>query len=555
MSIEVTCPACGGSIQIENVSEVVECPLCQMHLEINPETNEPVLVSEDAIEEESENQNSEPETAPEESAETTEADTTAGEMESPVDATPDSGDSEEIQNDAETTSPFAFLPGGNQTKSEKAKPVRPATNFSFLPGGNDDSEEAEPATETIEATSVEAVPEIDKGTAEDILPTEADAVPEEVSAETTSEETISENTAPEEPPAEEPPAEEPVTEETPTEEPVTEESGSETASVEETTTEEMTPEETATEESTTEETSVDETATEEPTVAETKTAETTAESESPVVPQNYRKGKVVPKRLFTLTLTYAIAATILIAMLLYAKYLGDPHQLESLPDLKPPVKNDEIALQLVPENAKLPAGHTLQLGGPGRRYGNVLVTPLRVTRGPIEFEHYTGDATKTRTPSKDVLKLHLKFENVSSDQTFEPLDQKLLLTRVPGKTPESQLRANNFVCRVDQKRTDAERVLVYDMPPSWEWNIKGQNINQETLSQKLGPGESFETYVATNEAGIDSLKGDLVWRLQLRKGYNPVSYRGVTTLIEVMFNSDQIQVESPSQTKEALPTS
>ena len=555
MSIEVTCPACGGSIQIENVSEVVECPLCQMHLEINPETNEPVLVSEDAIEEESENQNSEPETAPEESAETTEADTTAGEMESPVDATPDSGDSEEIQNDAETTSPFAFLPGGNQTKSEKAKPVRPATNFSFLPGGNDDSEEAEPATETIEATSVEAVPEIDKGTAEDILPTEVDAVPEEVSAETTSEETISENTAPEEPPAEEPPAEEPVTEETPTEEPVTEESGSETASVEETTTEEMTPEETATEESTTEETSVDETATEEPTVAETKTAETTAESESPVVPQNYRKGKVVPKRLFTLTLTYAIAATILIAMLLYAKYLGDPHQLESLPDLKPPVKNDEIALQLVPENAKLPAGHTLQLGGPGRRYGNVLVTPLRVTRGPIEFEHYTGDATKTRTPSKDVLKLHLKFENVSSDQTFEPLDQKLLLTRVPGKTPESQLRANNFVCRVDQKRTDAERVLVYDMPPSWEWNIKGQNINQETLSQKLGPGESFETYVATNEAGIDSLKGDLVWRLQLRKGYNPVSYRGVTTLIEVMFNSDQIQVESPSQTKEALPTS
>ncbi|MDF1744594.1 MAG: hypothetical protein P1V19_12930 [Gimesia sp.] len=554
MSIEVACPACGGSIQIENVSEVVECPLCQMHLEINPETNEPVLVSEGTEEEESETQNSEAETAPEESTETAEADATTGDLESPTDATPDSGESEEIQDDAEEASPFAFLPGGNQTKSEKAKPVRPATNFSFLPGGNDDSEEAEPATETIEASSdaisVETVPEVNTGTAEEIISTEADAVPEAGSADTTSEETISENTAPEESPVDE----------SPTVESDAEESGSETTSAEETTTEEITAEETATEETTTEETGVDETITEVAAVAETKTeetssAETSAEPASPVVPQNYRKGKVVPKRLFTLTLTYAIAATILVGMLLYAKYLGDPHQLESLPDLKPPVKNDEIALQLVPENAKLPAGHTLQLGGPGRRFGNVLVTPLRVTRGPIEFEHYTGDATKTRSPSKDVLKLHLKFENVSRDQTFEPLDQKLLLTRVAGKTSESQLRANNFVCRVDQKRTDAERVLVYDMPPSWEWNLKGQNINQETLSQKLGPGESFETYIATNEAGIDSLKGELVWRLQLRKGYNPVSYRGVTTLIEVVFNSDQIQAESPSLTKEALPTS
>ena len=80
MSIEVACPACGGSIQIENVSEVVECPLCQMHLEINPETNEPVLVSEGTEEEESETQNSEAETAPEESTETAEADATTGDL-------------------------------------------------------------------------------------------------------------------------------------------------------------------------------------------------------------------------------------------------------------------------------------------------------------------------------------------------------------------------------------------------------------------------------------------------------------------------------------------
>ena len=92
------------------------------------------------------------------------------------------------------------------------------------------------------------------------------------------------------------------------------------------------------------------------------------------------------------------------------------------------------------------------------------------------------------------------------------------------------------------------------MPPSWEWNLKGQNINQEKKPQELKPGESFETYVATNEQGIDDLKGDLVWRLQIRKGYNPKSRRGVTTLIEVVFNSSQIQSDMVSGSKESQPT-
>ncbi|HCO23061.1 MAG TPA: hypothetical protein DIT97_08380 [Gimesia maris] len=183
-----------------------------------------------------------------------------------------------------------------------------------------------------------------------------------------------------------------------------------------------------------------------------------------------------------------------------------------------------------------------------------MVTPLRVTRGPIEFEHYTGDTSLTREPTGDVLKLHLKFENVSDDQTFEPLDQKLLLSRVSGKDSDAKLRANNFLSSLDQKQTDGNRILVYDMPPSWEWNLKGQNINQEKKPQELKPGESFETYVATNEQGIDDLKGDLVWRLQIRKGYNPKSRRGVTTLIEVVFNSSQIQSDMISGSKESQPT-
>jgi len=545
MSIEVTCPACGGSIQIEEVAEVVACPLCQVHLQVDPETSEPVLVSLDADEE------ADPPAA--EASETETADAEAETQDEPVaeadsETASEETASEETTTDEETASPFSFLPGANQArKTEK----RETPKFDFLPGGandsadNDTAEVAEPESFTDEAIEAEA----------EVASTETTA---DAESETAAESTDSES---EEQPAGTATAspfsflpggsnDEQTTEEATAE---TESATAETETATEDTTANAA--ETATDAEETSEAAVSET----PAPVETAATESTTAAPEPAAspaPQSYRKPKTVSKRLFTLTLTYAIAATIMVAMLLYAKYQGDPHQLESLPDLKPPIKNDEIALQLVPENAELPPGHTLQLGGPGRRFGNVMVTPLRVTRGPLEFEHYTGDASRTREPtSSDVLKLYLKFENMSDDQTFEPLDQKLLLSRVPGKNPDSPMRANNFVSRVDQLHPDGERVLVYDMPPSWEWNIKGQNINQESTPQKLEPGQSFETFVATNEAGIDSLTGELVWRLQIRKGYNPKSHRGVTTLIDVVFNSDQIQKDVPSESKAPLPTS
>ena len=571
MSIEVTCPACGGSIQIEEVSEIVACPLCEVHLQIDPETSEPTLVT---AEEETE-------ADPGVTAENSSTEAAENETASPTEAAP-----AEPTDAASEASPFSFLPGGNQQKSREE---RSTPKFSFLPGGDDESKEAEPETPAVEETSTdtpapsseetteetsEIAPEAPATESEEKTPFSFLPDQKEVDSSTAATEKPATNfsflpggseeaASPAEDTAKPEEAEAASEESNQTDNPETvaaDESDDTTAATAET---ETSNEQESTEEVAAESTSsaavADETASEPESPSETAPAETNTDTTEPAVapapPQSYRKEKVVPRRLFTLTLTYAIAATIMVALLLYAKYQGDPHQLESLPDLKPPIKNDEIALQLVPENASLPPGHTLQLGGPGRRFGNVMVTPLRVTRSPLEFEHYTGDSSKTRAPSEDVLKLYLKFENVSDDQTFEPLDQKLLLTRVSGNSPDVPLRANNFVCRVDQKRPDGQRVLVYDMPPSWEWNLKGQNINREQTPQNLAPGESFETYVATDEQGIDALKGDLVWRLQIRKGYNPKSHRGVTTLIDIVFNSDQIQSEGSSQSNAALPTS
>lgn len=561
MSIEVDCPSCRGSIQIEDVSEVVECPLCQFHLQMDPETNQPVLFTEPQAEavnvtpedslSDSENQNT-----VEESSSTSDAG--SSEDESLVDVAESAGSgSEETQADAETNAPFAFLPGGNHNSANSRKKQKKQSNahFSFLPGGNSEPEETNENTiaTTSETEASTTAPEVDAVEAKS-EPSESENL--ETVSDTTPEETLAEETL-----AEETQAEETLAEDTATDS----ESRPEATLAENTSNEESTPQEEAkTEAEST--TAAESSAVEESTLAESDpettstsdpdaTSATNSRSEPSAEQQDYRKPKVVSKRLFTLTLTYAVAATIMVVLLLYHKYLGDPHQLESLPDLKPPIKNDEIALQLIPEDATLPIGHVLKLGEKGRRFGNVMVTPLRVTRGPLEFEHYAGDKSRTRPQSQDVLKLYLRFENVSRDQTFEPLDQKLLLSRVPGKTSESQLRANNFVSRIDQKRTNGQRVLTYDMPPSWEWNLKGQNINQESKPQNLKPGDSIETYVATNEEGIDSLSGDLVWRLQLRKGFNPQSRRGVTTLIEVTFNSDQIQIETPSKNQSTQPTS
>jgi hypothetical protein len=47
-------------------------------------------------------------------------------------------------------------------------------------------------------------------------------------------------------------------------------------------------------------------------------------------------------------------------------------------------------------------------------------------------------------------------------------------------------------------------------------------------------------YIPTEEAGLDQLTGELVWRLHFRKGYSPAGY-GVTTVVEIAFDSLQIQ--------------
>jgi hypothetical protein len=247
----------------------------------------------------------------------------------------------------------------------------------------------------------------------------------------------------------------------------------------------------------------------------------------------------IPRGKYVLVLSWASAATIAALFLAYLQATSQTSKLESLPDVKPPKRNDEIVYQLIPEDAAMPPGHVLALGE-SQRYGNLKVSAERVTRGPIQFEHYDPSSNRTREDGPEVLKLWLTFENVSSDQSIAPLDE--LVFQRDDRDFEN-VRSNTFLARASQKSKSGTRVMVYDHNTSGDWDLKAQKAGFE-----IPPGEEIETYIPTTPDGVEQVLGsdeELVWRVHFRKGYSPKNY-GVTTVIEVMFSESDIESDSGS---------
>lgn len=232
--------------------------------------------------------------------------------------------------------------------------------------------------------------------------------------------------------------------------------------------------------------------------------------------------------------SYASAITI---VLVYTLLFSRTSNLESLPDLVPPkTKKGDITWNYNPPKNEVAPGHTLSLGQT-RRFGNVRVTPIGVTRGPVRFEHFSGQAGLQRSPSEPILKLWVKFENVSRNQTFAPLDPHMLFTR-DSRNMGQNVRANSFIALTTNRVKNKADAYIFDLPVQSEFRMVGQSLGRE-----LDPGDNFETFVPSDEEARN-LNGELIWRFQFRKGYHPKSMRGVTTLIDVRFNSKDIKNES-----------
>ena len=237
----------------------------------------------------------------------------------------------------------------------------------------------------------------------------------------------------------------------------------------------------------------------------------------------------VSKTMFVFLISYASALTLGFGWLLYQmKTGGGSGGLEALPD---PVPAKKTGFLWYPPRTPMTAGHNLEIGD-SQRFGNIKVTVLRVTRGPIKFRHFSN-ANESRRPTFPVLKLWLRLENVSDDQEIAPLDDQLLFRRSGNNYTE--YKSSQFVCRLDEKRkTKPKIVIAYDHKVGSGWDL----VNLP-LEKPLAPHESRDYYVPTCEQGLDDLVGSLVWRVHIRKGYSARG-NGVTTLFEVHFNSDEI---------------
>ncbi len=253
---------------------------------------------------------------------------------------------------------------------------------------------------------------------------------------------------------------------------------------------------------------------------------------SPVKPGSHHL-MILSKAMFAVLISYASAMTLGFGWLLYQMKMGGAGAgLESLPD---PVPAKKTGFQWYPPRTVMTAGHNLEIGD-SQRFGNIKVTVLKVTRGPIQFKHFS-DAKQTRPPTFPVLKLWLRFENVSEDQEIAPLDDQLLFRRSGNNYTE--YKSSQFVCRADQKtRQKPKIVIAYDHVSGSGWDLA--NL---PLDKPLAPHESREYYVPTVEQDLDELTGSLVWRVHIRKGYSTRG-NGVTTLFEVHFDSSDIHNES-----------
>ncbi len=262
-------------------------------------------------------------------------------------------------------------------------------------------------------------------------------------------------------------------------------------------------------------------------------AEAPASTAQEIVTSAARRDATVPRVLFVIVASYASAMTL---GFLYLWARGSSSTLD-LPDVRPKFKNGQYGLTLVEEDP-LVSAYRLKLGE-SKRYGNLMVTPLKVTRGPLEFVHF-GDEKQTKPATlTPVLKLWVKFENVSSDQTFPALDERLLFQRAPDRDNPLQDRSNNYVCQQSECKRKGKRIPVYTFPIGGEWLLKGQE-----LDTPLKPQQEWETYIPSIDEDLSSLKGPLCWRVHFRKGYNPQSMWGVTTVVEVEFDSKDIQADS-----------
>lgn len=269
----------------------------------------------------------------------------------------------------------------------------------------------------------------------------------------------------------------------------------------------------------------------------------------------------VSRRLLIGVAGYAIALTLLFLGLLITGRMSlfGNNALESLPDLRPLAPNE---FRKVPDGAELPDDHVLRLGE-SRRFGDVVVTPVRLSREPLQFqgflsgaieeklttvpvlklwltfENVSDEAFDTLVYDHDGVKLWLTFENVSDDYAFPPFDAGLMSNRTPVDSKDAATLANTFLTiGIPSGDSATTRRLNFLHTMDNNFVIVGQESAKVLL-----PGESLTTFIASSDEEGEFNAEDstpFVWRVQFRKGVHVSSGNGVTTLIDIEFSGADV---------------
>lgn len=257
----------------------------------------------------------------------------------------------------------------------------------------------------------------------------------------------------------------------------------------------------------------------------------------------------VEKRSSSAVQGYAIAITLLMIFCLMTgrlKLFGNA-ALESLPDIRPLDSNE---FRKVPDGTPVPEGHVLKLGE-SRRFGDVVLTPVKVTREPLTFEQFQTKAPAATLTTDPVLKLWLKFENRSGSYAFPPFDAGLMSHRTPKFSTDESTIVNSMLNVSSPGTSSPVRVLNFLQTMDNAFVIVGQQSGKVIL-----PDETFETFIACSEEIqyiTPTAETDYTWRVQFRKGVHEASGHGVTTLVDVLFSEADITESAPPAAQATTP--
>ena len=162
----------------------------------------------------------------------------------------------------------------------------------------------------------------------------------------------------------------------------------------------------------------------------------------------------------------------------------------------------------------LPAENVASLGNT-IRLGELEVTPLDIVATPLDLVRSIEPADWRREESP-ALVLRLKLKNISADHAFAPLERRFCASRRAA------------VDRSSIVTSQGKSINLFPLAVDSEWSIVGQEF------PSLEPGESVETFIASEPGAADRLTDDMTWRVRLRIG----PYR--TDVLGVRFNKSDV---------------